>query len=546
MMKKYISLILVLAVLISTVLSVTSCHGAREIRGFEIPEGFDPDSNYEISFWAKNEGHNAQADVYRRAIEDFNAHYPKIKVNLKIYANYNDIYKDVLTNLQTGTTPNVCISYPDHVATYMTGENVIVPLDNLINDRSYGLGGTEIRFDAPRRDEMVDKFMDEGKIGNVQYTIPFVRSTEACYVNRDMVESLGYTLPENGILTWDFVWEVSEAAMAKNPDGTYKVNGQKVLIPFIYKSTDNMMIQMLEQLDAGYTTDSAEVRLFNDTTRDILNTVATHAKTGAFSTFEFSSYPGDYFNAGQCIFAIDSTAGATWIGSNSPHLDIDRENVVSFNTVVMAVPQYNTEKPEMISQGPSICLFNKDDAGEVMASWLFMQFLLTDGVQIDYSKTEGYIPVTEKAISSERYQSYINHEGDDSEEHYSVKLDATRLLTENIENTFITPVFNGSARVRQAAGELIDTVNKAPRRKQEVDSAYITKLFKTVTTQYKLNELEGVKSEDNPAVFDNDPLPLGSVMLLVGLGVSWAAIITVVTVQLVRKKRKSGKTDTDK
>ena len=36
----------------------------------------------------------------------------------------------------------------------------------------------------------------------------------------------------------------------------------------------------------------------------------------------------------------------------------------------------------MISQGPSVCIFNKDDPQEVLASWLFAQFLLTDEVQI--------------------------------------------------------------------------------------------------------------------------------------------------------------------
>ena len=323
--------------------------------------------------------------------------------------------------------------------------------------------------------------------------------------------------------------------MEKNGDGTYKVNGQKVLIPFIYKSTDNMMIQMLEQLDAGYTAADGEVLIFNETTKEILYTVAEHAKIGAFSTFDYSSYPGDYFNAGQCIFAIDSTAGATWIGSNSPHLDIDRENVIEFNTEVMMVPQFDTKNPEMISQGPSICLFNKEDSGEVMASWLFMQFLLTNDVQIDYASTEGYIPVTEKAIGSEKYQTYINHAGDNSDEHYSVKLDATRLLTDNIENTFITPVFNGSARVRQAAGELIDNVNKAPRRKQTVDEKYLTKLFGTVTTQYKLDELKGVAGGQNAA--SDEPLPAGSVALIVGLAVSWAAIIASVSVVQIRKRR---------
>ena len=61
-------------------------------------------------------------------------------------------------------------------------------------------------------------------------------------MNKTYVEKLGYTLPET--LTWDFIWEVSEAATKKNSDGTYAVNGQDVMIPFIYKSTDNMMIEI--------------------------------------------------------------------------------------------------------------------------------------------------------------------------------------------------------------------------------------------------------------------------------------------------------------
>ena len=80
------------------------------------------------------------------------------------------------------------------------------------------------------------------------------------------------------------------------------------MIPFIYKSTDNMMIQMLRQQGAGYSTDAGQVEIFNDTTRDILYTVADHTKTGAFSTFKISGYPANFLNAGQCVFAIDSTA----------------------------------------------------------------------------------------------------------------------------------------------------------------------------------------------------------------------------------------------
>ena len=121
--------------------------------------------------------------------------------------------------------------------------------------RTTAWAGSEVLFDAPTQEEIVPQFLEECRLNGHYYAVPYMRSTEACYVNKDMVEALGYTLPET--LTWDFVWEVSEAAAAtKGADGVYGVNGQEVLIPFIYKSTDNMMIQMLQQLGAGYSTAS--------------------------------------------------------------------------------------------------------------------------------------------------------------------------------------------------------------------------------------------------------------------------------------------------
>ena len=105
-----------------------------------------------------------------------------------------------------------------------------------------------------------------------------MRSTEACYINKTYVEAMGYTLPDT--LTWDFVWKVADAATKKNADGTFAVNGQKVMIPFIYKSTDNMMIQLLRQSGGGYSNDQGEVLLFNDTTKELLYTIAKHVKTG--------------------------------------------------------------------------------------------------------------------------------------------------------------------------------------------------------------------------------------------------------------------------
>ena len=514
-------------------LALAGCHGSRGISAFAVPESFDTSRSFEISFWAKNDTNKTQTAIYEKAIRDFEALYPNIKVNLRLYTDYGKIYNDVITNIATNTTPNVCITYPDHIATYLTGSNVVVPLEGLFADPNYGLGGSEVRFDAPSQDEIIPQFLDECGFSGHYYAIPYMRSTEACYINKDFVEALGYKLPET--LTWDFVWEVSDAAAQKNADGTYKLNGQKVMIPFIYKSTDNMMIQMLRQLGAGYSTEEGAIELFNDTTKELLYTVAGHVKTGAFSTFKISSYPANFLNAGQCVFAVDSTAGATWMGSYAPLSDISPDKFVDFETVVMPIPQFDPENPQMISQGPSVCVFNKSDPQEVLASWLFTQYLLTNDVQIAYAETEGYVPVTAKAQSDPAYQDYLRRGGEDNQLHYDVKIQASRLLLEHTQDTFTTPVFNGSTSLRDAAGQLIESTVKSVKRGQTIDESYMQKLYSDTASLYRLNQ-GGLSAGSRD---DLGPLPTEAVVLLATLAGVWVCLGLFALRGALKKKRES-------
>ena len=513
---------------------LSACHGSKGLQTFQVPEEFDESKNYEITFWAKNDTNKAQTAVYEKAIEDFQKLYPNITVNMRLYTDYGRIYNDVITNIATNTTPNVCITYPDHIATYLTGANSVVPLDDLFADEKYGFGGSALKYDAPTRAEMIPEFLDGCIVEDKYYAIPYMRSTESCYINKTYVEKLGYTVPD--ILTWDFIWEVSDAAAKMDEEGNYLLNGQKVMIPFIYKSTDNMMIQMLRQKGYDYSTDAGEILLFNDDTKELLYTVAEHVKTGAFSTFKISSYPANFLNAGQCVFAIDSTAGATWMGMNAPLSDIPEEKKVEFETEVRMVPQFDPENPQMISQGPSVCIFNKKDSGEVLASWLFAQYLLTNEVQIAYAQTEGYVPVTLKARESTEYQEYLKQAGSDNELHYDVKIAATNLLLEHTKDTFVTPVFNGSASLRDASGQLIENVAKSVRRKKEVNEEFMESLFQDVASLYRLDsgvavgeELEGGKQEFGE-------LPMASKVLLGTLAVTWMGIFMYIFYEKWKKK----------
>lgn len=511
-------------------LTLTGFHGRKGLDPFVIPEELDTAKQINITFWAKNDTNKAQTEIYNEAIREFERIYPNIHVNMRLYTDYGKIYNDVITNIATQTTPNVCITYPDHIATYMTGSNVVVPLDELFADEKYGLSGSELLYDGPLQEEIIPQFLDECRIGEHYYALPYMRSSEACYINKTYVEALGYEVPD--VLTWDYIWEVSEAAMEKDAEDNFRVNGQKVMIPFIYKSTDNMMIQYLWQKNAPYSDAEGNISLFNDTTEEFLYEIAEHAKTASFSTFKISSYPANFLNAGQCIFAIDSTAGATWMGSDAPLIDIAEEKIVDFETVVRTIPQVDPDNQKMISQGPSLCLFNKEDPQEVLASWLFLQFLLTNDVQIAYSETEGYVPVTSKAQESEEYQEYLSLRGTDTA-HYDIKIDAAEILLNHTEDTFTTPVYSGSASLRDASGQLIENVVKSIRRKETVNDAYMEKLYSDMTALYHLDQGPDRNAGEKT---DLGPLPEMSVTLLVVLACVWVLIGIYYLIRLIRDR----------
>jgi multiple sugar transport system substrate-binding protein len=160
--------------------------------------------------------------------------------------------------------------------------------------------------------------------------------------------------------------------------------------------------------------------------------------------------------------------------------------------------------------------------------------MLTNDVQIAYSMTEGYCPVTSKAQESREYQDYLLREGEDNELYYDIKLKATKLLLENTENTFVTPVFNGSSSLRNAAGQLIENVNKSVRRKQEFNDEYISSLKDEVTSLYRLDTISITRGKENLG-----NLPGGSVVLICTVLLCWIVIAFYVVYDKVKTKRKN-------
>ena len=143
------------------------------------------------------------------------------------------------------------------------------------------------------------------------------------------------------------------------------------------------------------------------------------------------------------------------------------------------------------------------------------------------------MPVTSKAQNSAEYQEYLSRIGEDNDLHYDIKLQAAQLLMDNVEHTFVTPVFNGSASLRNAAGQMIEEVTKSIRRNQTVDDDYIVELYGEMNSLYRLDQTSASSSAK-----DLGPLPSGAVVLIAAIVICWFGIILYTVITHVKTKNK--------
>ena len=133
---------------------------------------------------------------------------------------------------------------------------------------------------------------------------------------------------------------------------------------------------------------------------------------------------------------------------------------------------------------------------------------------------------------------YLARSGEDNNEHYKIKIDAVKLMLEHVDQTFVTPVFNGSTSLRDASGQMIEEVAKGVRRGKTVDDAFIDDLFANMTSLYHLNQGNAVNTGEKA---DLGPLPGTAVVLLIVLGCVWLIMGGYVLAQYLKAKKVSRK-----
>ena len=441
-MKRILVAILLLLALCLNSLALTGCGQQKTVAAdFVVPEGGYDGSAVTINFY-HTMGANLR-EVLDRYIVEFNKLYPNITINHQQVGGYDDVRDQIKTEITVGNQPHIAYCYPDHVALYNLAK-AVTTLDDLIASDvtvTRADGSTDIigLTEEQIADFIAGYYAEGQQFGDGKmYTMPLSKSTEVLYYNKTFFDANGLTPPK----TWDEMEALCKKIKELDPTS----------IPLGYDSESNWFITMCEQSGSDYTSATGEHFLFDNETNHAFVTrfrdwyqkgyVTTQELSGAYTSELFKSQDGT-----RSYMSIGSSAGAT-------HQRPDKVNeAYPFDVAITTIPQVNPEAPKVISQGPSLCIFKKDNPQEVIASWLFVKYLTTTvEFQAEFSMASGYVPVIKSVGENEIYKNEFLAKADGGD---FISALSAKVCLEQESAYYTSPAFNGSSTARDQVGLLM-------------------------------------------------------------------------------------------
>lgn len=410
-MKKFIP---VLAIL---VLFLSACSN-ETVGGLSSPvEITEP---VEITFWHAMSG--AQEEALITLTDEYNASQDNVSVILENQGDYSTLEDKLSQSGQSGDLPTMAMGYSNWMYEYIS-QDLLVNLQNFYDDSEYGVDSSSY----------VPAFMDEVSFDGSLYGVPFNKSTEVLFYNKELVEEAGITKYPKSI---DEL--LTDANLITEKTGTVGVG---------YDSLSNYLAISIKEcgIDTWFN-DNGESQ-FNDTcVTDRVQLYQDAINSGSFRVAGEDGYLSGPFGNGDLAMNIGSTAGAPFIESS-----VDGK----FEYGVAPYPG------EVVSQqGTNLMIFNTATEQEVSGAWDYIKFLTTDANTTKWAIATGYLPVTNAAYESEDYQKYMETN------------ETASISYQQIENMeVVVPIFGGSneiyntsfndfmSSVLEADGNVVDEMN---------------------------------------------------------------------------------------
>ena len=402
-----------------------------------------------VTFW--HTLGDVKAGYVDRMAKKFNDEHPGVEVVCsQPTGSYDDLQSMILSGSAVGGLPTMSFCYPDNVAEYLD-RNIVADLSSFVEDPEIGFKESDgVSYDA-RENKRVGKadyiptFWNEGEEFEKKglYCVPFSKSTEALFYNKDKFDANGYEVPT----TWQEMWELCRTIRNDFPEKDK--NGDYQVYPLGYDSDENLFITLCEQNGYGYTTNDLEQYrthyIFNNgDVKKMLTDLKGYYDECLFKTkgsTANSTYTSSAFTAGDIFMSIGSTGGTSYQDTNN------------FTVGVASLPCVDLAEPAFVSQGPDICFYNRSSKEELRAAWEFYRYISSAENNAAYGLSTGYQPVRYSSYKTDFYQNFIDSTDDDN------LMKKVAVLCQSLQDSYFTsPVFLGSSTARDEVGKALAAV----------------------------------------------------------------------------------------
>lgn len=359
----------------------------------------------EITFWHAMNG--AQEKTLQALTDEFMAANENITVTLQNQSSYPELQqKMTATFASPKNLPTMTQAYADWLL-HPVNDGLILNLDNYIKNETIGIKDFE---------DIVPGLLEAATYDGKIYGLPFNKSTEVIWYNKDVFNKLNLEIPT----TYEQFAQVAKT-----------INEKEGIVGGGFDSLNNYYVSYLK--NQGFAFDR-EFDVTSEASENAVNYYNDGVKDGYFriaGTDKFLS--GPLSNESLAMY-IGSTAGESFAKSGAE------------GKFELGVAPYPAEYA--FQQGTDLFIFDNASPEQKTAAFEYIKFLISPEIQLRWATETGYMPVRQSVISSEEYKN-------------SGSLVAT-VLEDATKNLFINPMSPGSDKAYRESITVLEGILADP------------------------------------------------------------------------------------
>ena len=359
----------------------------------------------EIVFWhAMNGGHE---EALVSITDKFMTENPNITVTLQNQGSYNDLRQKLTTTAANPKDlPTLTQAYPDWMLNFIADE-LVLDIKPFIDDATIGF---------PEYTDINESFREITTMDGKIYGMPFNKSTEVIWYNKDLFAELELEVPT----TYEEMAAVSKTIFEK-----------KGIPGAGFDSLSNYYTTFLKNEDVIF---NAETDVTGEASVKAANYYLDGVKEGYFRIAGTDKFLSGPFAAEQVGMYIGSNAGESYVVKG-----VDGK----FEIGAARYPAKHA-----MQQGTDVYAFAGATPEQQTAAYLFMKSVVSTENQIAWGAATGYIPARISAVNDEAYKT-------------SGSLVAG-VLGDATQNMFTNPLASGSDSAYRESATVLEGILASP------------------------------------------------------------------------------------